>query len=89
MDFKKAVLNIVYVRVAELDTTEPLKFHFSLSCNGEGNGNPLQCSCLENPSEKLLLNGKTRDSWPPEETNSILGQRRGWIAQSFCVIKFY
>ena len=33
----------------ELDTTERLHFHFSLSCIGEGNGNPLQCSCLENP----------------------------------------
>ena len=32
------------------DTTERLHFHFSLSCIGEGNGNPLQCSCLENPS---------------------------------------
>ena len=32
----------------ELDTTERLHFHFSLSCIGEGNGNPLQCSCLEN-----------------------------------------
>ena len=32
-----------------LDTTERLHFHFSLSCIGEGNGNPLQCSCLENP----------------------------------------
>ena len=31
----------------ELDTTE----HFSLSCVGEGNGNPLQCSCLENPRD--------------------------------------
>ena len=31
------------------DTTERLHFHFSLSCIGEGNGNPLQCSCLENP----------------------------------------
>ena len=30
------------------DTTERLHFHFSLSCIGEGNGNPLQCSCLEN-----------------------------------------
>ena len=29
--------------------TERLHFHFSLSCTGEGNGNPLQCSCLENP----------------------------------------
>ena len=33
----------------ESDTTERLHFHFSLSCTGEGNGNPLQCSCLENP----------------------------------------
>ena len=33
----------------ESDTTEQLPFHFSLSCIGEGNGNPLQCSCLDNP----------------------------------------
>ena len=33
----------------ELDITERFHFHFSLSCIGEGNGNPLQCSCLENP----------------------------------------
>ena len=36
----------------ELDMTEGLHFHFSLSCIGEGNGNPLQCSCLENPRDK-------------------------------------
>ena len=35
----------------ESDTTERLHFHFSLSCMGEGNGNPLQCSCLENPRD--------------------------------------
>ena len=35
----------------ELDTTEQLHFHFSLSCIGEGNGTPLQCSCLENPKD--------------------------------------
>ena len=35
----------------ELDMTEPLHFHFSLPCIGEGNGNPLQCSCLENPRD--------------------------------------
>ena len=35
----------------ESDTTEWLHFHFSLSCIGEGNGNPLQCSCLENPRD--------------------------------------
>ena len=33
------------------DTTERLHFHSSLSCIGEGNGNPLQCSCLENPRD--------------------------------------
>ena len=32
----------------ESDTTERLDFHFSLSCIGEGNGNPFQCSSLEN-----------------------------------------
>ena len=36
----------------ESDTTEWLHFHFSLSCIGEGNGNPLQCSCLKNPGDR-------------------------------------
>ena len=35
----------------ESDTTEWLHFHFSLSCIGEGNSDPLQCSCLENPRD--------------------------------------
>ena len=35
----------------ESDTTERLHLHFSLSCIGEGNGKPLQCSCLENPRD--------------------------------------
>ena len=35
----------------ESDTTKRLHFHFPLSCIGEGNGNPLQCSCLENPRD--------------------------------------
>ena len=35
----------------ESDMTERLHFHFSLSCLGEGNGDPLQCSCLENPRD--------------------------------------
>ena len=49
----------------ESDTTEQLHFHFSLSCIGEGNGNPLQCSCLENPRDRgawwtaCLLWGRT------------------------------
>ena len=36
----------------ESDMTERLPFHFSLSCTGAGNGNPLQCSCLENPRDR-------------------------------------
>ena len=39
------------MRSLEPDTTERLHFHFSLSCIGEGNGNPVQCSCLENPRD--------------------------------------
>ena len=35
----------------ESDRTERLHFHFSLSCIGEGNGNPHKCSCLENPRD--------------------------------------
>ena len=35
----------------ESDTTQQLHYHCSLSCVGEGNGNPLQCSCLENPRD--------------------------------------
>ena len=36
----------------ESDTAERLHFHFSLLCIGEGSGNPLQCSCLENPRDE-------------------------------------
>ena len=50
----------------ESDRTERLHFHFSLSCIGEGNGNPLQCPCLENPRDKgawwAAVYGVTR-SW--------------------------
>ena len=40
------------MRSPRVDTTERLQFHFSLSCIREGNGNPLQCSCLENPGRR-------------------------------------
>ena len=39
----------------ESDTTERLQFHFSLSCIGEGNGNPLQCSCWRIPGTGNLV----------------------------------
>ena len=41
----------------ESDTAERLPFQFSLSCIGEGNGNPLQCSRLENPRDPEELDG--------------------------------
>jgi len=55
----------------ESDTTKRLHFHFSLSCIGEGNGNPLQCSCLENPRDRGawwaavygVAHGRTRLKW--------------------------
>ena len=40
---------------SESNTTERLHFHFSLSCIGEGNGNPLQCSCQDNPRDRGAL----------------------------------
>ena len=39
----------------ESDATERLHFHFSLLCIGEGNGNPFQCFCLENPGTGSLV----------------------------------
>ena len=43
--------SLVGCSLEESDMTERLHFHFSLSCIGEGNGNPLLCSCLENPRD--------------------------------------
>ena len=59
--------------------TERLPFHFSLSCIGEGNGNPLQCFCLENP----------RDSGPPSMGSQRVGHdwatELNWSIVSFKV----
>ena len=46
----------------ESDLTERLHFHFSLLCIEEGNGNPLQCSCLENPRDGVSQS-RTRLKW--------------------------
>ena len=43
--------SVIWMWLEESDMTERLPFHFSLSCIGEGNGSPLQCSCLENPRD--------------------------------------
>ena len=47
-----SVFSLLLSIFRESDRTEQLRFHFSLSCTGEGNGNPLRCSCLENPRDK-------------------------------------
>jgi len=62
----------------ESDTTERLHFHFSLSCIGEGNGNPLQCSCLENPRDGRawwaaiygVTQSRTRLNWLSSSSSS-------------------
>ena len=46
----------------ESDMTEWLHFHFSLLCIGERNGNPLQCSCLENPRDRVAQS-RTQMKW--------------------------
>ena len=64
----------------ESDTTERLCFHFSLSCIGEGNGSPLQCSCLENPWDGGawwaavcgVTHSRTRLKWLSSSSSSIL-----------------
>ena len=71
----------------ESDTTERLHVHFSLWCIGEGNGNPLQCSCLENPRDGEpcwaavygVAQSRTRLKWL-SSSSSIEGEGddRGW-----------
>ena len=57
------------------DTIEGLHFDFSLSCIGEGNGNPLQCSCLENPRDGgawwAAVNGVTQSRTQLKRLSSI------------------
>ena len=55
---------------AESDMTERLRFHFSLLCIGEGNGYPLQCSCLENPRDRVAQS-RTRLKWLSSSTSSL------------------
>ena len=65
----------------ELDTTERLHFHFSLSCIGEGNGNPLQCSCLENPRDGGAW-------WAAIYGVAQSRTRLKWLSSSKSIIKF-
>ena len=65
------------------DTTEHLHFHFSLSCIGEGNGNPLQCSCLENPRDRAAwwaaVCGVTQSQTQMKWLSSSSSSSRSWI----------
>ena len=63
--------------------TERLHFHFSLSCIGEGNGNPLQCSCLENPRDGgawwAAVSGVTQSWTRLKWLSSCLKCRKSWL----------
>ena len=77
----------------ESDMTEWLPFHFSLSCVGEGNGNPLQCSCLENPRDRGtwwaavygVTQSRTRLKWLSSSSSMELKRvKKTWITA--CVL---
>ena len=72
----------------ESDTTERLPFHFSLSCIGEGNGNPLQCSWLENPRDRgswwAAVYGVTQSRTRPKRlSSSSSSPTSSWPTYSF------
>ena len=62
--------------------TERVHFHFSLSCTGEGNGNPLQCSCLENPRDGgpwwAAIYGVAQSQTRLKRLSILLRWRRQW-----------
>ena len=80
----------------ESDTTERLPFHFSLSCIGEGNGNPLQCSCLENPRDRGawwaavygVAQSRTWLKWLSSSSNMM--KWTTWVNQTFkCAASYW
>ena len=66
----------------ESDTTEWLHFRFSLSCIGEGNGNPLQCSCLEKPRDG-------GDWWAAVYGVAQSWTRLKWLSSLAAAIKYF
>ena len=72
------------------DTTERLHSHFSLSCIGEGNGNPLQCSCLENPRDGEAWWAavyRVAQSWTRLKQLSSSSSREAWPAAVHGVVE--
>ena len=76
--------------VANSDTTEQLHFHFSLSCIGEGNGNPLQCSCLEKSQGRGSLVGCCLWGSTKLDTTEVTQQQQqlAFCFQRFCICRF-
>ena len=72
-------------------TTERLHFHFLLSCIGEGNGNPLQCSCLENPRDGgawwAAISGVAQSQTQLKQLSSSSSSSQDKIFQSFHVMQ--
>ena len=60
------------------DMAEQLHFHFSLSCTGEGNGSPLQCSCLENPRDGVAQS-QTRLKWLSSSSSRMEQLTGSWL----------
>ena len=75
----------------ESDTTERLHFHVSLSCIGEGNGNPLQCSCLENPRDGgawwVAVYGVAQSRTWLKQLSSSSSRYLIWVSQVVLVVK--
>ena len=77
----------------ELDTTERLHFLFSLSCTREGNGNPFQCSCLENPRDGGawwaavygIAQSRTRLKRLSSSRHECFSSRKPWVLEWSCV----
>ena len=77
--FTRILGGFVNIWHTESDTTERIHFHFSLSCIGEGNGSPLQCSCLENPRDGEawwaavygVAQSQTRLKWLSSSINTL------------------
>ena len=78
------------MRLLESDTTERLHFHFSLSCIGEGNGNPLQCSCLENPRDGrawwAAVDGVAQSRTQLKRLSSSSSSSDIWYGTPFCIL---
>ena len=81
----------------ESDTTNRLHFHFSLSWIGEGNGNPLQCSCLENPRDGGawwaaiygVAQSRTRLKWLSISSSIVHGIAKSWTQLSEFYFHFH